>query len=98
MLVMLHGAGVYMVEDTLTSYWPNFKGGYHRQGTFMEYRCGINPQRREHGKAMSVDPAGPVVVAISGLPSTGSLNDFHKHVSLTDVKIASSCARRASAI
>lgn len=29
--------GIYLVEDLLTSYRPNFNGGLHRPGTFIEY-------------------------------------------------------------
>ena len=29
--------GVYLCEDTHTSYWPSFRGGLRRRGTFMEY-------------------------------------------------------------
>lgn len=29
--------GVYLCEDTHTSYWPAFQGGVRRRGTFMEY-------------------------------------------------------------
>jgi len=29
--------GVYICEDLLTSYWSNYKGGYRRRGTFIEY-------------------------------------------------------------
>ncbi len=29
--------GVYLCEDTHTSYWPAFRGGVRRRGTFMEY-------------------------------------------------------------
>lgn len=29
--------GIYLVEDLLTSYRPNFDGGLHRPGTFIEY-------------------------------------------------------------
>jgi hypothetical protein len=29
--------GVYLCEDTHTSYWPAFRGGLRRRGTFMEY-------------------------------------------------------------
>ena len=29
--------GVYLCEDTHTSYWVNYGGGYKRRGTFMEY-------------------------------------------------------------
>src|SRR5581483_698710 len=28
--------GVYMVEDLHTSYWPEFEGGFKREGTFIE--------------------------------------------------------------
>lgn len=28
--------GIYMVEDTHTCYWPEYGGGYKRQGSFME--------------------------------------------------------------
>jgi len=28
--------GIYMVEDLQSSYWDEFKGGYHRTGTFIE--------------------------------------------------------------
>jgi len=37
--LLLRSAGIYMVEDTLTSYWPDFAGGYRKPGTFLEYRC-----------------------------------------------------------
>ena len=29
--------GIYLVEDIHTSYWPQFGGGYKKNGTFMEY-------------------------------------------------------------
>ena len=29
--------GVYLCEDTHTSYWKDFGGGYKRKGTFIEY-------------------------------------------------------------
>jgi cephalosporin hydroxylase len=29
--------GIYLCEDTHTSYWRDFDGGYKRKGTFMEY-------------------------------------------------------------
>lgn len=34
---VLNDGGVYMCEDTHTSYIPNFMGGLKRQGTFHEY-------------------------------------------------------------
>ena len=29
--------GIYLCEDTHTSYWNNYGGGYKRKGTFIEY-------------------------------------------------------------
>jgi SAM-dependent methyltransferase len=29
--------GVYLCEDVHTSYWPEYGGGYRREGTFIEY-------------------------------------------------------------
>lgn len=33
----LSDRGVYMVEDTHTSYWPGFGGGYREEASFIEY-------------------------------------------------------------
>lgn len=33
----LKEGGVYLCEDTHTSYWPAFGGGYRQPGTFIEY-------------------------------------------------------------
>ncbi len=33
--------GVYIVEDTHTSYWPRYGGGYHKDGTFIEMTKGL---------------------------------------------------------
>lgn len=36
--------GVFLCEDTHTSYWKNYGGGYKRRGTFMEYSKGLIDQ------------------------------------------------------
>jgi hypothetical protein len=33
----LNDGGIYVVEDTHTSYWPEWGGGLHKQGTFVEF-------------------------------------------------------------
>lgn len=33
--------GVYLCEDTQTSYWPNYGGGLRRRGTYIEYAKGL---------------------------------------------------------
>jgi len=32
----LNDGGLYVVEDTHTSYWPGFGSGYQRKGSFIE--------------------------------------------------------------
>ena len=34
--ILKHG-GLYIIEDTQTSYWPDWEGGYKRKGTAVEY-------------------------------------------------------------
>ena len=36
--------GIYLCEDVSTSYWPEFGGGYERDGTFIEYAKGFVDQ------------------------------------------------------
>jgi hypothetical protein len=33
----LNPGGIYVIEDLETSYWPQFKGGYGREGTTVEW-------------------------------------------------------------
>ncbi|MBK5934531.1 methyltransferase family protein [Rhodovulum imhoffii] len=37
----LRDGGVYMVEDTHTSYWPGFGGGYREPASFIEFAKGL---------------------------------------------------------
>lgn len=34
---ILNDGGIYIVEDTHTSYWPEWGGGLHKKGTFIEF-------------------------------------------------------------
>lgn len=34
---LLNEGGLYVIEDTHTSYWPKHDGGYHRRGTAIEF-------------------------------------------------------------
>jgi len=36
--------GIYVCEDTHTSYWQNYEGGHKRQGTYIEYCKGLVDQ------------------------------------------------------
>jgi hypothetical protein len=37
----LMDGGIYIVEDTHTSYWPGFGGGYKASGSFIEFAKGM---------------------------------------------------------
>lgn len=37
----LADGGVYIIEDTHTSYWPGFGGGFRAEGSLMEYAKGL---------------------------------------------------------
>lgn len=37
----LNDGGIYVVEDTHTSYWHEWNGGLHKQGTFIEFAKGL---------------------------------------------------------
>lgn len=34
---LMAATGIYLVEDTHTSYWPGFGGGYREEASFIEY-------------------------------------------------------------
>jgi hypothetical protein len=33
---LLADGGIYICEDLHASYWPDYRGGYRRKGTFIE--------------------------------------------------------------
>jgi hypothetical protein len=37
MFPRIDGNGVYLCEDMITSYWPDYGGGLRKRGTFVEY-------------------------------------------------------------
>ena len=37
MMRTVRPGGAYLVEDMFTSYWPNYGGGYEKDGSFVEY-------------------------------------------------------------
>jgi len=49
--------GVYICEDLHTSYWSNYKGGYRKRGTFIEYAKNLIDAMHawhSHSKALQV--------------------------------------------
>jgi len=52
----LKTGGVYLCEDTHTSYWPNWNGEYDKKGTFLDYSKYLSDtmNQQHHNK---MDPA-----------------------------------------
>ena len=74
--------GIYVCEDTHTSYWGNFDGGYRKPGTFIEYmkrqiiNMGEMSDRGDHSEALFLGSEASVhcydsVVAIEKSGSQG---------------------------
>ena len=58
--------GIYVCEDTHTSYWPEFGGGYRRRGTFVEYsKKLIDYLNVWHTNKLSVDAFSRSLYSIS---------------------------------
>ena len=45
--IVKHG-GIYVCEDTHTSYWINYGGGFHRRNTFIEFGKSLVDQLHAH--------------------------------------------------
>jgi cephalosporin hydroxylase len=59
--------GLYMVEDLLTSYRPNYNGGLRKPGTFIEYAKGLIDQLHAwHSHEKGFEP-GPFTRSAHGL-------------------------------
>lgn len=53
----LKEGGVYICEDTHTSYWPNWNGEYGKQGTFLDYTKYISDTMNQQHFQNKMDPA-----------------------------------------
>lgn len=50
--------GIYLCEDTHTSYWPEYGGGYRRRGTFIEFaKSLVDDQHAWHSRQKSFQPS-----------------------------------------
>ena len=66
--------GVYLCEDTHTSYWDEYGGGYRRPGTFMEYSKALIDQLNAwHSR----DPA---TFAVSDFTRSAYAMHFHDSI------------------
>lgn len=71
--------GLYMVEDLLTSYRPNYNGGLRKPGTFIEYAKGLIDQLHAwHSHERGFEP-GPFMRSDHGLHFYDSILVIEKH-------------------
>jgi len=60
--------GIYMVEDTHTSYWPEYHGGYKNKKSFIEFSKDLVDQMHAwHIDNESVVPVSETTRSISGI-------------------------------
>ena len=64
----IRDGGVYLVEDLHTSYWPEYGGGYQKQGTFIELAKGLidqlNAWHSRDAEALAVDDYTRTIVGM----------------------------------
>jgi hypothetical protein len=66
LIPLVADGGVYIVEDTHTSYWPEYDGGLRREGTFLEWAKSLVDEVNAHHWSTDAD-VGPIARRLQGL-------------------------------
>jgi Methyltransferase domain len=72
LLPLVADGGVYIVEDTHTSYWAEFGGGLRREGTFLEWAKSLIDEMNAHHWSTDMD-LGPIARRLQGLHAYDSV-------------------------
>jgi hypothetical protein len=72
LLPLVADGGVYVVEDTHTSYWPEYGGGLRREGTFLEWAKSLIDEMNAHHWSTEAD-LGPIARRLQGLHAYDSV-------------------------
>jgi SAM-dependent methyltransferase len=70
----LKTGGVYICEDTHTSYWPKWNGKYDKKGTFLDYSKYLTDIMNQQHFQQKMDPA--VLKTFENLYSTAFYNSM----------------------
>jgi SAM-dependent methyltransferase len=70
----LKTGGVYICEDTHTSYWPKWNGEYDKKGTFLDYSKYLTDIMNQQHFQQKMDPA--VLKTFENLYSTAFYNSM----------------------
>ena len=72
LLPLVASGGVYIVEDTHTSYWAEYGGGLRREGTFLEWAKSLIDELNAHHWSTQTD-VGPIARRLQGLHAYDSV-------------------------
>lgn len=76
---LVKDGGIYMVEDTHTSYWPEYHGGYKNKKSFIEFAKGLVDQMHAwHIDNEKLVPVTDITRNISGISFYDSIVVFEK--------------------
>jgi len=71
--------GIYLVEDTHTSYWGQYHGGYKKKGSFIEFSKDMVDQMHAwHINNEKVQPVNSITENIAGISFYDSIVVFEK--------------------
>ncbi len=71
--------GIYLVEDTHTSYWNEFHGGYKKKGSFIEFAKNMVDQMHAwHINDDSIVPVSDITANITSISFYDSIVVFEK--------------------
>ena len=77
---LVKDGGIYLTEDTHTSYWNSFGGGYKRKGTFIEFAKKLIDQMHAwHINNKRIAPVNELTKSITGIAFYDSMVVFEKH-------------------
>jgi hypothetical protein len=73
--------GTYMVEDTHTSYWPGFGGGYRNEASFIEYsKRVVDRMHSWYTDQDAMFPFDPIAKELRGVRFYDSIVVFEKQM------------------
>jgi len=73
--------GRYIVEDTHTSYWPGFGGGYREEKSFIEYaKCLIDKMHSWYTDQDNIFPFDEMAWQLNGVRFHDSIAVIEKHL------------------
>ncbi len=86
----LNDSGIYVVEDTHSSYWPGFGGGFRAQSSFIEYAKDLVDRMHSwYTDQDAIFPLHPLARELGSVQFFDSMVVFEKHLKQPPVSLSS---------